>query len=107
MVEERVYIQRQPGLHIFSALFVSCLIVIAALWMMGVITFAHAQGGPVVITVDFSKAEQASEKAVEKTGEALENAGEKLRRKAERPSTPTSATVESPNANRPPAQEAP
>jgi|SwirhisoilCB3_FD_contig_31_7830729_length_853_multi_5_in_0_out_0_1 hypothetical protein len=85
MLEERVYVQRQPGVHILSALFVSLLIIIAALWMMGVITVGHAQGGPVVITVDFSKAEQASEKAVDKTGQALENAGEKLRQKAHEP----------------------
>jgi dissimilatory sulfite reductase (desulfoviridin) alpha/beta subunit len=92
MLEERVYVQRQPGLHILSALFVSVLIIIAALWMMGVITVAHAQGGPVVITVDFTKAEQASEKAVEKTGQALENAGEKLRQKAHEPAAAVPAS---------------
>lgn len=92
MLEERVYVQRQPGLHIFSALFVSLIIIVAALWMMGVITFAHANGGPVVITVDFSKAEQASEKAVDKTGQALENAGENLRRKAHEPAAPPPAS---------------
>jgi hypothetical protein len=99
MVEERVYVQRQPGLHILSALFISLLIIIAALWMMGVITFAHAQGGPVVITVDFSKAEQASEKAVDKTGQALENAGEKLQQKAHKPAAAP--------ASEPPSGQAP
>lgn len=92
MLEERVYVQRQPGLHIISALFVSLIIIVAALWMMGVINFAHASGGPVVITVDFSKAEQASEKAVDQTGRALENAGEKLRQKAHEPETPPPAS---------------
>lgn len=86
MLEERVYIQRHPGAHILAALFVSLLIVLLAMWLMGIMTVEHPNGGPVVITIDFSKAERASQEAAEKTGEALERAGKELRKKSE-PST--------------------
>ena len=82
MIEERVYVQRQPGAHILAAIFVSLLVVILAMWLMGVMTVKHPDGGPVVITIDFSKAERASEDAADKTGQALERAGQKLREKA-------------------------
>jgi hypothetical protein len=92
MVEERVYIQRSPGAHLLAAVFVSLLIIAAAMWAMGVMTVAHPAGGPIVITIDFSKAERASQEAVEKTGEALERAGHELRDKASRDETPAAET---------------
>jgi hypothetical protein len=82
MIEERVYVQRHAGAQILAALFVSLLVVILAFWLVGVLTVKHLEGGPVVITVDFSKVEQASHEAVEKTGEALERAGQDLRENA-------------------------
>jgi hypothetical protein len=91
MVEQRVYIERRPGAHVLGAVLVSLIIIIGALWMMGVITVAK-NGSQVVITVDFSKAEKASQDAADKTGQALERAGEKLREK----SHPTIPATESP-----------
>lgn len=83
MVEERIYVPRNPGLHILAAVSVSLAVMIVALWLMGVIEVSHPNGGPVVITVDISKAEQASKDAADKTGRALEHAGEKLQQEGE------------------------
>ena len=96
MSEERVYVHRQPGVHILAALFVSLLIIVLAMWGMGMVDVAHPKDGSVVITVDFSKAERASHNAVDKTGQALEQAGKELREKAaqapERQTPPESKT---------------
>lgn len=108
MVEERIYIQRHPGAHILAALFVSLLIVLLAMWLMGIMTVEHPRGGPVVITIDFSKAERASQEAAEKTGEALERAGKELRQKSEPPPTAATTTnASSPDAAAPLAGSAP
>lgn len=109
MLEERVYIQRNPGAQILAALFVSLLIILLAMWALGVMTVAHPNGGQVVITFDFSKAERASQKAAEKTGQALEQAGKELRQKSEAsPSAgPPPAQANSPDAAAPPAGSAP
>ncbi len=109
MLEERVYVQRHPGAHILAALFVSLLIVLLAMWLMGIMTIEHPNGGPVVITIDFSKAERASHEAAEKTGEALERAGKELRKNSEPPPTaaPPTTTANPPSAAAPPAGSAP
>lgn len=44
MVEERIYIQRHPGAHILAAMFVSLLIVLLAMWLMGIMTVEHPGG---------------------------------------------------------------
>ena len=106
MIEERVYVQRQPGVHILAAIFVSLLIVILALWLLGVMTVKHVDGGPVVITIDFAKAERASQDAADKTGEALERAGQELREKS-RPAPAQPAQREPTNAAASPAAGAP
>lgn len=107
MVEERIYIQRHPGAHILAAMFVSLLIVLLAMWLMGIMTVEHPGGGPVVITIDFSKAERASQEAAEKTGEALERAGKELRQKSEPPTAaPTTTNANSPDTATPPAGSA-
>ena len=86
MVEERVYVQRGPsGVGLFLGLLAVLAIVVGVLWGTGALTVRHDAQNRVQITLDPSQAEQAGDKALDKTGKALERAGEKIERQAHKP----------------------
>jgi hypothetical protein len=87
MVEERVYVERGPsGLGIFLALVVIVsLVVVGVLWGTGGLTVNRDAQNRVQVTFDPSRAQNAGNDALDKTGRALEHAGQKIERQAHKP----------------------
>jgi hypothetical protein len=87
MVEERVYVERGPsGLGIFLAIVILLMVIIGGvLWSSGALVVNRDAHNRVQVTFDPSRAENASDDMLDKTGKALEHAGQKIERQAHTP----------------------
>lgn len=87
MVEERVYVERGPsGLGMFLAIVILLMIVIGGvLWSTGALVVGRDAQDRVQVTFDPSRAENAGDDMLDKTGKALERTGRKIERQAHKP----------------------